>query len=803
MSGEKQVVHLVSRSSLLAVMLASDTNTSTAMAFKLMFSLALLLSLWATAGCDFFVEGVLQLECRDRYFMIAVDLAATGDVPRFEAVDGTGTYAITEDYAAKCGYSISILSLLGLVELRASYFSCHTEKGAGFSFRFNLITTYEGVDAYYALNKTCSSPLPWSPREVTCEVNYMEVSVRSELPCQSGSSDDSSTLGPLYSPSTEVWQVTFQNPYQQLPPMNLSQARQEGYIFDHVHDRIVFRTPYGQPESYHTEVTGVPVEVVHATVFSRQSWVVVMVDLIAACSMDEGSYDSGYMIWGTPEALYPSLGTTQISFGLNGNLVEQAAVVQKGFIMERYNSTVQIGIPYDAEGGYRKSFVSDCLSEFYIFNLYLKQTSVDERHEETVLWFHRTLVTPLLSSPLFTEDQTDVDNGTFSIHLGKVPRDVELTSVQLNGQEFAVPFSDSIAYTLTEVRHSNKSHSYTLKVPLHDPIVIQEFSKENAAMLHKLDINYTLIVKPGDEPYYHTFSVTARMAVSPPSFDVVCTESGIDFKLAYRSFDYLWDFTIGSDRLTPVLAANHGYTMSNDSQSLLLSVPLFTHGYKYKDIGLNGFLGTFSILVRDRETADILTSTTKTCLFNATEFIMCSTNGWMTVVVDLSAVLPSGEMPTRFHLLNNFCVPKAVDGTRVLFSFPLHSCGSTVKLAKENVTYQNKIYLDTSENAVEGMTVQCTYPLVGLHRLFSIHKFESDKEGVGRIIPFVETTKATMTPAKMTTIAPQRTRSPSLHLPPSYPTARYIKVYRVHNKPGQFSKGPKGKLQVKTLLRYA
>uniref|UniRef100_A0A3B3WD46 Uncharacterized protein n=1 Tax=Poecilia mexicana TaxID=48701 RepID=A0A3B3WD46_9TELE len=511
------------------------------------------------------------------------------------------------------------------------------------------------------------SPLFLSPL-----IMLPQVSVRSELPCQSGSSDDSSTLGPLYSPSTEVWQVTFQNPYQQLPPMNLSQARQEGYIFDHVHDRIVFRTPYGQPESYHTEVTGVPVEVVHATVFSRQSWVVVMVDLIAACSMDEGSYDSGYMIWGTPEALYPSLGTTQISFGLNGNLVEQAAVVQKGFIMERYNSTVQIGIPYDAEGGYRKSFVSDGLSEFYIFNLYLKQTSVDERHEETVLWFHRTLVTPLLSSPLFTEDQTDVDNGTFSIHLGKVPRDVELTSVQLNGQEFAVPFSDSIAYTLTEVRHSNKSHSYTLKVPLHDPIVIQEVSLFKNTVYHMLN---------------------------------------------------------------------------NDSQSLLLSVPLFTHGYKYKVILATG-------LSRD--------------IYNPCE----------------GSLQGFGEMPTRFHLLNNFCVPKAVDGTRVLFSFPLHSCGSTVKVNIENVTYQNKIYLDTSENAVEGYTVQCTYPLISLHRLFSIHKFESDKEGVGSIIPFVETTKA-----KMTTIAPQRTRSPSLHLPPSYPTARYIKVYRVHNKPGQFSKG--------------
>lgn len=30
--------------------------------------------------------------------------------------------------------------------------------------------------------------------------------------------------------------------------------------------------------------------------------------------------------------------------------------------------------------------------------------------------------------------------------------------------------------------------------------------------------------------------------------------------------------------------------------------------------------------------------------------------------------------------------------------------------------------------------LQCTYPLAGLHRLFSKYKFESDTEGVGRIV---------------------------------------------------------------------
>lgn len=44
-----------------------------------------------------------------------------------------------------------------------------------FTFWFNLITTDEGEKGNYTLNKTCRLALPWAPREVTCESNYMEV----------------------------------------------------------------------------------------------------------------------------------------------------------------------------------------------------------------------------------------------------------------------------------------------------------------------------------------------------------------------------------------------------------------------------------------------------------------------------------------------------------------------------------------------------------------------------------------------------------------------------------------------------
>lgn len=37
-------------------------------------------------------------------------------------------------------------------------------------------------------------------------------------------------------------------------PMNVSEARKQGYWFDLMDERLVFRTPYGQPDSFSTEV---------------------------------------------------------------------------------------------------------------------------------------------------------------------------------------------------------------------------------------------------------------------------------------------------------------------------------------------------------------------------------------------------------------------------------------------------------------------------------------------------------------------------------------------------------------------
>lgn len=68
----------------------------------------------------------------------------------------------------------------------------------------------------------------------------------------------------------------------------------------------------------------------------------------------------------------------------------------------------------------------------------------------------------------------------------------------------------------------------------------------------------------------------------PPVFDSMCSDSGISFMKDHQQYDYLWDIAIGSYTLTPQLASERGYILTNDSTTLKLAVPLFTIGYVYE-----------------------------------------------------------------------------------------------------------------------------------------------------------------------------------------------------------------------------
>lgn len=61
-------------------------------------------------------------------------------------------------------------------------------------------------------------------------------------------------------------------------------------------------------------------------------------------------------------------------------------------------------------------------------------------------------------------------------------------------------------------------------------------------------------------------------------------------------------------------------------------------------------------------------------------FVVCSSNGWLTVVIDLLTVNKTVVDPAGTHLLDKNCRPKETEGTSIQFSFSLHECGTTIKV---------------------------------------------------------------------------------------------------------------------------
>lgn len=685
----------------------------------------------------------VSLVCHERYFIITIDQQFTGKNLRFEAVDETGAHRITEKYAAKCGYTIRA-HLKNNVQLRASYFSCHTDnKVDEVGFDFNLIATHKGKDVTHALHRTCTLSLPWSLREVTCEVNYMEVSVRSEITCPvSTKRNDWDNLKLAHSPSTSAWQVIFHKEKDQLRPTSLKDARRQDYVFDLTGGRLVFRTPYGQPHSFTSLVDGVPVEVVQATLFTKQSWLILLVDLIAACSLYESMYEEeGYMLWETPDGLYPGLRTINYSFGLDGNLLEPRIAEEKGYIMEKFNKTVEISIPYDAEGSYRESVVSGDLYEIFTYDFYMEQLSLDEDDIETRVRTQRTMESSLLKRTLLDENRTVLEENCFTIYLCNIPEDVQLLLLELNGQWFQEPFQNDSTVSVVKLVHPNNTIGYTLRVLFHNSPVFQQLTKEGIKLT--LDIKYTLIVLPHKKQFSHAASFVAILPdLSPPQFEASCSESSIIFKVQHKPSNSKWEYTVGLDPLTPELAKKQGYIISNNSQTLQLEVPLRSSGYKKTNFSLQGFMGTFEILVKDPETSEVKTSTTKTCPFITDEFIVCSTEMEIMAAVNLSQAAASGQIPSKMTLLDINCGPIEADETKALFSFSMADCGSNVQIENGKITYKNEI-LSSKRVAKEDddrVFLECTYPISSLHRFFTAMKFESDTIGAGRIIHSVPPT---------------------------------------------------------------
>nr|XP_015196192.1 PREDICTED: uncharacterized protein LOC107076608 [Lepisosteus oculatus] len=678
--------------------------------------------------------GAMVIECRDRYFWVSLDTAFAGSKYRFDIANGATVRRIIDPLASECGFTYSNNSVTGRLIFRASYFACyvHNELDSVFTLTSNFVKIDpSGGETTFPLSKTCTLSIPWNAREVICEENYMEVSVRRTVPQISQTQIISQEWDITYSiaqrAALATWQVVFLKTGLAPTTMNTSYAWSQGYVMGSTPGRVVFRSPYGQPLSELVMVNGIQVETIHATIFYRQKWMLVLIDMSTACTTNPGSFDGTNLLWSTPIVLRPLVQvptgfvSSSIRMGVEGLLLDNATMLQKGYGMSVGPTLVEIQIPFGADGGSREVHVIDNqYSERYIINLYYEHIFADGSQELTRHRMARLVHTPYLPQTPFTINQTILAERVFTVYLGVFNPDVALIAVDLNGVPLTVPQAQLRGFTISTVQHPNGTHAYVLKVPFEDPIVLKSYSGPTT-MMYVLNINYTLNIVPQNEPYYHPATVAAQIRI-PINQDLtaVCKEKSILFSITQMEMSYLWEICIGSDPLTPELAANRGYILKNTTQGLTLEVPLYTIGYTYEDIGLNMFFGIFTLSIRDASTLSVVAVSTKRCPFNSEELVVCMPNGTMTVVASVASTVPMVD-PLRTTLLDRSCKPNETNATAVLFTFSVTTCGTRFMVDDHYLMYENEVVFNgvflpesapvITRDSEYRLTVRCYYPV--------------------------------------------------------------------------------------------
>ncbi|KAF7231126.1 transcript variant X4 [Nothobranchius furzeri] len=747
----------------------------------------------ATKAGDHLEADPVRSQCRDRYLWIQV---ASALPPHFKALgrfiivkltpvavcppvsrvprpraDEDRVHLIDQQLASRCGYTISTIRKEGFTIFRASFFSCFTRhQNNEFTFRFNVMVSDGGGRwSSWPVSALCPGP-SWTHREITCEENFMEVNLNRGSSCGGQGTEGGQVwqkaLFQAQRTASLAWQLMFLQSNGQTIAMSVPEAQTWGYTLVSTTQRVVLRSPYKQPHADVTMVAGVPVEVVQVSLFFKQKLMLVMMDMSMACIVDSSSFDGTQLLWDIPQVLPTLAGegarfeSQRFSLGLDGVLLDKDAAASRGLRLAQQGGMVKIGIPFGAEGGFRKSLVEgNVYKEVYVIPLmyehvfslvYEDGNSIDTRHR-----ILKVLETPLISRLPFCINKTVGDHQQFWIYLGNIPADVLLEGIRINEKQMLVLGKPEGGLSISPIVHENGSRAYDVRLPFNDAAV--DWTNEGGGVvLYSINMNFTLNTVPQKDVYYHQASVTARVFDAfPPEVTAKCLDGGISFSVVRPSLS-LWEVGIGHEPLTAELVSQRGYHLTNDSHRTILDVPLFSVGYTYEEINLANFYATFKLLLRDSKTLEIQASASKRCLFRTEDMIVCSADGTMTVVANPASTWPTVQ-PERTSLLDRTCKPKQTDGVRVLFEFNVNSCGTKAMAGDWYVVYENEILHDRlliadgpnfiSREPQFKVTARCFYPLSAINRLSVDRTSTSKTPGFGsvRVYESLRATGGTLT----------------------------------------------------------
>nr|XP_020445437.1 uncharacterized protein LOC109954450 [Monopterus albus] len=686
-----------------------------------------------------------------------------GELLEVSAVIDNSSILLTPSLASQCGFSMKT-DQLGNTVIFASIQNCFAENAGDKTFTTTLNLRLNGnqvvEDELYQVAETCHYA-NWASREIICDHNYMEVSVKRAAPdeyvqpehrlprdsSKSSSPQCAVEKGPVGSGFRTIT-VVFFTPEERL--MSMTEAQERGYGITSTPSRLVVRSPRPAPETYTETVAGVPMTVLKTSTIFEKKWLATQIDAAAACPILEGSvsFTQNTITWYLPWHIDPLISSGQfklleVHMGVDGQRLDAAEMAARQYSMSVSGAYVIIEIPIGAVGGYYKSHVQDeqCLLSYTIEPMIELHWSDETTHEDTRYKVLLPITTPLLSQPPQVADYTVPEERVFKVMLGPLGFNVALVNITLSSEVLSVADCNARGFNVLEHISPNSSLKvFTLQVPFTDPVVSQQ--KQMGHTVYFSYLAFDLLVLPELTPFSLTayleatsedmvlpeltpFSLTAYLEATsgdivPPTVTGSCDLQNFHVFVKYGTSGSNFETVVGKQVLTSDLAEQ--YSFAENGTHFSLQVPYSSPNVLFQAVEPSFIRSRLRVVLKNPETSTNIKEFSLACNFPS-RLIECFPNGTITALAVKLESVPSLN-PSHLTLRDPTCGPSFSDERYAYFVFTANTCGTTRKFLRTVMLYENEISLpgvnESEEKHRYALKISCYYNInttntVGFH----------------------------------------------------------------------------------------
>ncbi|KAM6468748.1 uncharacterized protein PHA67_009107 [Liasis olivaceus] len=641
----------------------------------------------------------------------------------FAALDRFGrAWSIDEVQAMKCGYTI-FQDAWGNIEFRASLIGCYTQivddQQFTLTIQIKAATDPEMHNAALLNVPVSCSYGPWQPREIVCETNYMEVSVRRNVPpiskdvLQDQPEDWASAFAEAKTGAPSVWHIVFHVDSRQ-NSMLVEEAQAAGYGINMTDTRIVLRAPYNASQAQKVEISGVPFSSVRSSTYYKQRWILLMVDTAVACPIDGVTYTKETITWTIPKSVSPLLigvGTLKelrIEMGVNLYKLSTQDIKSRGYMLASNEEAIIVKIPIGALGGNYKSHVVDGkLMITYRINTFVEHLWEDDKRGITKHLILKKITTPLQLVPIRITDYTKINLQLFNATVGSFLPDVDLVGVTVgNSGPLTLPEAEKWSCKILEIKQPNGSKDYLVQIPFDAPGVEKEYVPDH---FRNYTTNPVLLFRV--IPQAETFEVPVPLSALVkdavlPHAEGLCDDEALYLLVKRGNVDQNWLPFVGNTPLTQETTQTLGYGLQDNRTHLALRVPRFAPHVFLEEINSFGIVTTFQLQFKDHLSQTEMIEFTISCSFSPNNLIECQPNGTVVVFALKLVGMPDLE-PSTLVLRDKRCRAASVTKAGAVFLFNVTSCGTTRKFENSIMSYENEVLYFLPGQAIPVYQLKC------------------------------------------------------------------------------------------------